>query len=247
MPEAKKVHFRINAYTPQTIPMDRLALYMREFAHLLGEPASVHFDELIAGSACIVASIEHTAIPKVEERLTRTASGDPPADARQAIKALDDMLASDNTDGVLSEADGATLLPFPGVTQRRQLAFGPFNQAGTLDGVVIRVGGRGDPVPVMLETRDGFETHCIASRGIAKGLAAHLFDGEVRCTGVGRWHRDAQGNWLLDRFTISGFEPLDNRPLGDVVRDLQMIEGNAWREAKDVWKEAADLRDDGDE
>jgi hypothetical protein len=58
MPQAKEVHFRINAYTPGTIPMDRLALYMREFARLLGEPASVHFDKLIEGSACIVAWID---------------------------------------------------------------------------------------------------------------------------------------------------------------------------------------------
>lgn len=155
MPQAKEVRFRINAYTPGTIPMDRLARYMGAFARLLGEPTSVHFDKLIEGSACIVARIEDTAIPKVEERIARIASGDPPADARQAIETLDELLASDNTDGALSDAEGVTLLPFPGATQRAEPAFGPFNQAGTLDGVVIRVGGRDDPVPVMLETAKG--------------------------------------------------------------------------------------------
>ena len=35
--------FKIDAYTPQTMPLVRLAEYMAELAQLLGEPTAVHF------------------------------------------------------------------------------------------------------------------------------------------------------------------------------------------------------------
>lgn len=59
MPPAKKrpskskgaeYRFQIDAYTPETITMARLAEYMTYLAQVLGETASVHFDRLLGSS-----------------------------------------------------------------------------------------------------------------------------------------------------------------------------------------------------
>jgi len=42
--------FKIDAYTPDTMPMSRLAEYMRELSEMLGEPSAVHFERLEPGS-----------------------------------------------------------------------------------------------------------------------------------------------------------------------------------------------------
>ena len=60
--------FVIDAYTPDNLPMSRLAEYMADLAHLLGEAENVHFDHLETGSTVLVQHIEHEAVPKVKAR-----------------------------------------------------------------------------------------------------------------------------------------------------------------------------------
>ena len=43
MPEYR---LKIDVFTPETLPMQRLSLYMAELAKLLGEPERVHFVEV---------------------------------------------------------------------------------------------------------------------------------------------------------------------------------------------------------
>ncbi|MGB3390245.1 MAG: hypothetical protein WBA88_19930, partial [Pseudaminobacter sp.] len=74
--------FRIaDSYTPDTLPMERLAEYMIALAKLLGEPHDVHFDAVRKGSAVLVAKIDAPAQPKVRERVRRLEAGCPPSAA----------------------------------------------------------------------------------------------------------------------------------------------------------------------
>jgi hypothetical protein len=90
---------------------------------------------------------------------------------------------------------------------------------------VIRIGGTGDPVPVMLQTSDRTVSGCYAKRNIAKVLAQLLFE-PVRLFGVGRWTRDPDGNWLLNRFTIDRFEKLASEPLSLEIARLRSLGGD---------------------
>ena len=95
-------------------------------------------------------------------------------------------------------------------------------QASTLQGVVIRVGGEWDPVPVHLQ--DGDVVHnCLAKRVVAKKLARYIFGQPLRVSGNGRWLRDARGQWSIPRFQIVDFVELDNDPISKVVADLQQV------------------------
>lgn len=247
MSDDKELVFRFDAYTPETIPMERLAEYLTQLAVLLGEAPSVHFARLEPGSTKAVCRVQREAVPKVDERLSRVKVGDGPDEARKAARVIDDMLRRDNASGSLLEASGAEIIPFPGNKRIVEQTYGPFNQPGVIDGVVIRLGGKGKFVPVTLMDRSGTEVFCYASRDTARELAKHFYVNEVRCTGAGRWFRAADGKWEMREFTISAFETLDNRPLSEIVTELQAVKGNGWRKLDDPWSELAQARDESDD
>ena len=245
MAEAKDLIFKIEAYAPETMPMSRLAEYMTDLAMLLGEKARVHFLRLDEGSTALVHRVDQEAVPKVEERLRQVRTGDAPNEARRAAAEIDRRLAADNATGVLKEMGGEDILPFLGIDRFIEPEFGPFNEPGSLDGVVNRVGGQRQKVPIHLETRTGFETRCETTREIAKELGKLIFGPEIRCIGIGRWYRDGTGLWEMRKFTISEFSILDERPLPEVVSDLQAVQGNGWRDLADPWAALAEIRPDG--
>ena len=224
--------------------MSRLAEYMTDLAMLLGEKANVHFVRLDSGSTQLVHRIDHEAVPKVEERLRRVKTGSGPSEAQRAAAEIDRRLAADNASGVLKEEAGAEIIPFPGINRFVEPQYGPFNEPGSIDGVVIRVGGQRQKVPVHLETRTGFETHCETTRDIAKELGKLIYGPEVRCIGVGRWYRNSAGSWEMRSFSISDFSVLDNRPLAEVVAELRAVERSGWREVADPWAELSNIRAD---
>ena len=107
------------SYTPDTIPMQRLAEYMADLASLLGQPGNVHFDDVEEGSVLLAAAIDEPAIPKVMNRVVLHERGEAADDFAKAFAKLDKRLAEDNAIGSLDaytdgEEVGATVLAFPG-------------------------------------------------------------------------------------------------------------------------------------
>jgi hypothetical protein len=235
--------FRIDAFTPETLPMARLAEYMSDLAVLLGNPEKVHFVRLKKGSTVLVQNIEWEAAPKVEERIHTIKKSEGPPDAMKAYGSIDRRLASDNAIGCLIAPSQNKVIEFPGRSRPESVAYGPFTQSGTFDGIPIMIGGRIDPVPVHLEEGDLVHL-CYSSRAIAKRLAAHLFVSFVRVTGNGRWHRDPDGIWVMDRFIISDFSPLRDETLEESVAKLRTAAGKA--ESEDVISDLEKIRHGSD-
>ncbi len=214
-------------YTPETLPMSRLAEYMAKVAALLGERSHVHFVGMEGGSAVLVQEVEQEAHARVRERLHAVHRDDGPQDATLAYDALNGLLTADRASGALFEGDGhdaagTRVLQFPGAAQDSQAEYGPVAQASTLQGVVIVVGGARDPVPVHLQ--DGDIVHnCVAKRVVAKELARYIFGRPLRVSGNGRWSRDSRGQWSMSRFQITAFSQLEDDPLGEVVADLRQM------------------------
>ena len=77
MGSEKEFRFKINAYTPKTIPMLRLAQYMADIASLLGEPTMVHFVKLEEGSTVLVQRVDAEADRHRASRLPRRAAAAP--------------------------------------------------------------------------------------------------------------------------------------------------------------------------
>ena len=229
---SRTYHFIIDAWEASRLPMARLAEYMTDLAGLFGHTESVHFDRLEAGSTVLVQHVERHADAGVRERLDAAQRHDVPDEIAKPVADIDQKLAADMATGSLQEAGGAEILRFPGRERPEMASFGPFRQDGTLDGVLIRVGGKDETVPVHLDDH-GTIHRCNATREIARQLAPHLFGGPLRVHGNGRWERQHPGNWVLLRFDIRHFEPLDDKPLTEVVEQLQQTEGSGWRDISD--------------
>jgi hypothetical protein len=223
--------FRIDAYSPETMPMARLAEYMAELAVILGEQNSVHFRRLEAGSTVLVHKIEREAVPKVRERAAAVRRQEGPPDALKAFRAVNKLLREDNAVGALQETKGV-IIHFPGREETPE-KYPTIRQQGTLDGTVVSVGGADNTVHVRLVSEGELITGCYTtSRAIAKELA-RLFDEPVRLIGWGNWSRSADGKWSLVNFKIDAFEPLKPITLSDALAELRSLPLNFGENAYD--------------
>lgn len=221
--------FKVEAYSPETIPMSRLAEYMSDLATLLGNRDRVHFSRLEPGSTTIVHLVELEADPKVRERITCVRLRTAPEDAIEAYSRINKKLRDDNGRGFVEGPEGIDglkkkIIEFPGKDRTESDKFDSISQPGSLDGMLIRIGGRDETVPIYLE--EGDEIHrCNANRAMAKRLARFLYD-VVRVRGVGKWNRDDFGNWVMEEFRINDFEKLDALPLREAVVNLRNIKSD---------------------
>lgn len=127
-------------YTPETLPMSRLAEYMAKVAALLGERSQVHFVGMEGGSAVLVQEVEQEAHAKVRERLHAVHRDDGPQDATLAYDALNGLLTADRASGALFEGDGrdaggTRVLRFPGAADdgHRAVRHGGGHRGGGFD------------------------------------------------------------------------------------------------------------------
>lgn len=217
--------FKIDAYTPATIPMARLAEYMAHIAEVLGEPNAVHFARLERGSTSLVTRIEHEALPKVRDRTRAVRRGDAPRDAIRAYHNINKLLRDDNGVGQLEEKRTGIVLRFPGRDASEE-RFASVRQPGSIDGEVVRVGGTDETIPVLLKSEGEQIVGCWANKALAKDLGGRLFE-YVRLYGNGRWSRDADGLWSLVDFKITSFDPLHEAPLSAALQTLRAV-GTDW-------------------
>jgi hypothetical protein len=238
--DGREYRWRIDAYTPDTMPLSRLAAYLAELAAMLGEHHAVHLVELEPGSTVLVHKIDAEAVPKIRERTDAVARGDAPIVAMRHFANVNKMLREDNASAALLE-EGAEILEFPG--KKIELPrFPSVAERGEIDGEVLRVGGIGDPVPIMLATESGSTlSGCWARRPIAKLLGGKLFE-PVRLYGEGRWSRTADGRWLLNTFRIDSFEEIEKESLSEALAKLRAVPGLDWSD--NIVDELLSLRDD---
>lgn len=162
--------------------MARLAEYLTELAAILGEPKSVHLLRIEVGSTTLVQKIDHEAIPKVRARTESVARGEGPGDAQDAYRKVNRFLREDNARAVLRERKtGPEILVFPG-TDEAEETIPAVNQFGSISGVVVRVGGTGDTIPVLLESEGRQIAGYHTNRHTAKALAGSPQSGLLLCT-----------------------------------------------------------------
>jgi hypothetical protein len=218
----------IEAYTPDTIPMARLAEYMADMASLLGNQERVHFKTIEAGSTILVQQVEYEAAPKVRARIAGVRNRTAPEDAITAYQRLNKKMQEDNAAGFVETDENtgtrAKVIEFPGRHRSDTDRFEPIFQKGSIDGLLIRVGGKDETVPVYLEEQDTIH-RCTSNRTIAKRLAPLLFE-VIRVHGTGKWNRDDFGNWVMESFRVNDFEKLDPSSLKDTVSRLRNIKSN---------------------
>jgi hypothetical protein len=226
-----------DGYSPATLPLERLAQYLVEFARLLGEGDHIHFQTIEEGSVRLKVSVDEPAQPIVRERVRAIRDGGGPRDARKAYDALDELLRKDNATGELAGDDGAIIIAFPGAKRPEPLVFGPFRQDCTLDGQIFRIGGKDETKHVHIRDGAAEFTDLVASEAVALRLRHYLFGAVLRFHGEGAWFRHGDGSWELRGFRINDFEELEDRPLSDVIASLRAVKGSTWGEVPNPLRE----------
>ena len=93
--------FRIDAWTPDTLPMSRLADYLAKLSILFGNNEHVHFMKVRKGSAVPMIAVEPTANPKVVARLKLVGTPDAPEEVSRAQQDINHMLRDDGATAYL--------------------------------------------------------------------------------------------------------------------------------------------------
>ena len=238
---SREYRFKIDAYSPKTMPLGRLAEYLTDLAILFGDDKSIHLIKLEEGSTVLVNYVEREAEPKIRERLRAVERNDGPLDAMKAVKSINERLRKDNATGEVIDPVGDNLIIFPGREQAEPIVYGPFNQPGVVIGVPIVIGGDNDPVPVHLSGAHGVTYNCVAKRDVAKAIAVYLFETAIRAEGRARVKRNSAGEWETVKFTIETFKPLSDATLRETIEELRTIPAE-WRKKEDPLAELRDIR-----
>ena len=218
--------FRIDRFTPETLPLERLAQYLLELAGLFGNAERVHFKTLKRGSVQVVSAVEREAIPKVRARL-QSVHSDAPDEPRQHYQKLNALLGEDNAVGSIKRGS-AVVLRFPGREVPAISKVGPFTQHTEIQGELVRVGGRDETAHALIQDLEGRSFRVTLSRPQARELAPYLYGRQLRMSGRGRWERSVTGDWEMIELTLSAWELIEPRTLREGVADLRSIEGSEW-------------------
>ncbi|MCY4038798.1 MAG: hypothetical protein OXF09_05005 [Hyphomicrobiales bacterium] len=243
MKDQHKFSFKIDSLTPEDLSMKRLGEYITNLAQLLGSEEHVHVVGIESGSVDLVVGIDRYHEEEVMQRVRNASQGEGPQQANDAFQKIGKDLRKDKSEGRLFDPRGKEVTDFSEWLRSNQEEFGPFEQEDSFDGVVMRVGGKKELVPVLLQSGDD-EISCLASRNMAKKLANYLFEKELRVFGTGRCRRDTDGKWRFNRFVIADFEVLDTTPLTTLVERLRSVPGNGWEKLEDPWGELKRDRED---
>lgn len=238
MAELLEFSFEIQAFTPETMPFDRLMDYLRDVAVLFGEPSEFHLVDIREGSTKPVFAMRPDVAVRVRERVAEVRSGGGPKPSRSAYERIDRRVREDGGTALIRAPEGATILSFVGADSSAGLMHG-VRQPTTIEGMLVRIGGVREFSTLLIQGEDGkLIAGCSATHAVAKQLA-HLLYEQVRLSGVGTWARSAEGEWMLDRMQVQTYEKLDERAHMDVIRELQAL-SVAWPD--DAAKQLAALR-----
>jgi len=238
-----QITFKIDGFTPATLPSARLAQYLLDLHALLGAGGKIHFEKLGKGSTQIIQWAEPSALPGIRKRVVsfRIHRDKGAPEVAEAYDRLHRHLLEDNSAGNL-RIGREKVLDFPGQRTEERKVVGPVTQNEYLDGQLVRIGGIDATVPVHLREGEDFH-YCTANVDVARKLAPYLYGQTIRVFGLAYWYRYPQGVWQLDHFRVENFQPLEDVPLQEAVERLRAVPHEDW---DDTISDKIKLREGGE-
>ena len=148
----KELRFTIEGTSPNTLPMAQLVEYLKQLATVLGNEDAVHFLRVEEGTAGCAIAIDEGREEAVITRARNVKRGQGPKEAVKAKRSLQDMLREDERSAELEWEEGEIILDFPLPSQKTQETFGPFWQDGSVDGMLVMIGGIDETVPPIIKS-----------------------------------------------------------------------------------------------
>jgi len=197
---------------PRTLPMTRLAEYVRDLASLPGQEEHVHLIEIRESTTVLVPVVDDIAFQKVQKQVLAIRNRSAPQKAMKAYEAIDDRLSEDSATAVL-RAPYETVVQFSGKLKPVAEDLGPVLEPGTIDGEIIQIGGRDETISVYLRDKQEINI-CTTTRDKGRSLARFIF----RAT----WIR-ANNHWKRIHFDIESWDELQEQSLESVIQKLRDV------------------------
>ena len=211
-PNADELRWVLEGFTPDTLPMARLAEYMEQLAKLYGHDEAVHFERLEDNCVAVISRVDlGPERAKVGSRVRAVGSKSAAPDAMRAFENINRMLGEDEKTARL-KLGSAIIIRFPGIVpdEPKELTI---EDAATISGYLYYL-SEDDEGKVHLRIRpsSGNVVMCQAKDGVGKNLRAYLFS-DVRVSGKGTWVRSFNGDWNLKNLEVSEASILDQTDL----------------------------------
>jgi hypothetical protein len=145
----------IKGVTLRTLPVSRLADYLKELAGLMGDESRPVLDGIVRGS--VVVRVKQTGEHPAHTRARlRAAANDPTGPGGKSFSRINSLMARDGARGEIVDRQNVVVLKFA-VDQAAALAEPEMTvtDVGMLDGRVVGVVGADDTVHVRLRDHGG--------------------------------------------------------------------------------------------
>ncbi|MDP2120124.1 MAG: hypothetical protein Q8K28_09495 [Hoeflea sp.] len=224
MSDAPRYTFRIEDFTPESMPFGRLVEYYSEIKRMLGVAENMHLTNVFESSHGSAFAVDRNYETKLVRRLTEISQGTAPKSAKRAHNSINAMLKEDGTSGRFCDPQGHSVIIFPGKRIDESNAL-RVRDAASFVGEIYHIAGTQYDAKVRISTDTYGAVFCTTTREIAKSLRDFLFE-DVKVNGRGVWSRTADGDWDISDFVITDFAPIKRESLRDSVDRIRRLEIN---------------------
>lgn len=241
MSDAKHYSFRIQKFTPETMPFGRLVDYYAELQKMLGVSDNLHLTDIFESSHGNKFRVDFNHETELQKRIAELNEGTAPNAAKKAQDKLNAMLKADATSADFVDSMGQNVIVFPGKGLDAQSII-RIRDAATFVGELYHIAGTKDDAKIRLTTEAYGVVFCTTTRDIAKSLRDFLFE-DIKVSGRGTWTRDGAGTWDIDDFAITDFTPVKKESLRqsiDRIRSARVVwPDDALRVVRDIEEKGA--------
>jgi len=227
MSDFERLDFDIPAFTPETMPLDRLIEYLQQIALIIGDTNNLHLIEVAKGSTVPGFLVPKNIAGIARERAAMVERGDGTVVQMRAYDRVRRMIRRDSGGServARLRSTNRIILEIPPAPDDSGILVG-IRQQSSIDGCLIRIGGSGDSAALQMQDMEGqVLSGFTASKTLAKEMAALIYE-PMRVSGVALWNRSAEGVWEMDRMQVQSYELLDDEPatvLLDRLRGLDV-------------------------
>ncbi|GAB5389086.1 MAG: hypothetical protein Alpg2KO_20540 [Alphaproteobacteria bacterium] len=212
--------FRIDGFTPQTMPFGRLVEYYGQIQKMLGD--HIHLIEVHEGSHMSRFRIERGHEAAIASTLSDVKVGKAAAPIMSANEKINMMLAEDKTQGAFLDELDRDAIVFHGHCASKSEAL-RVSDTAVIVGKLYHLAGSGETAKIRLNTDEYGTVLGACSISLGRDLRQFLFE-KVRLIGRGTWVRQGFGEWKLEEFSVAHFEPVSAHTLKEAVTRLRSIE-----------------------
>jgi len=207
--------FKIEHFTPETMPFGRLVEYYAEIKRMIGVSDNLHLVGVVEGSHGSAFAIDRNHEAALVNRLTCLNDRTAPKTAVRAQSAINKMLKEDGTSGTFYSANGKNVINFPGKREDDNVQL-RIRDAASFTGELYHISGTKEDAKARISTDAYGVVFCTTTRDIAKDLRDFLFE-DVKVSGRGTWTRNEGGTWDIDEFFITDYTPINRENIRSAV------------------------------